>query len=308
MAELENPDIIVHIGRFTPTISDSDVYECKYFVTEDSVYYKDKTLRNSWAFQLSGLEHRAQLKLNIHTSSYTLRSLIAPGLFTHILLMPIIELQLLKMNYLFPHAGAVSKDGRAYLLSGRGAAFKTSLVMNLVRNGYGYMGDERVVVGPKSILSFPTHIKIFSFYLSELRDENIRLFDRLRLVAFLTKHNTTNAEVTDESQLSGLFYISPSSTAFHANKLDVETAVTKMKFNQRLDYLEMAKVLGLSQSPILGCLMAYLASHPKSQLTTMWKDFSAKLRQLLRSVPIHELSIPLEYRTETTDFVRKLMD
>lgn len=307
VADLEKPDIQVHIGRFAAGLDGSNVYERKYFVSEDSVYCEDHMLSNKWMIQLSGLESMAQLRLDVYVRSHTLRSLLAPGLFAHILLIPILEIKLLKMNYLLLHSAAVSKDGRAYLLSGRGDSFKTSLVMNLVREGYDYMGDERVVVGQESILSFPTHIKILSFCIAKLQDEHIGLLDRVRLVEFLARSPNANLPVTDRSRLAGLLYLSPSSTAFQANTLDIETAVTKMKYNLRLDHHEMTKILGVDRSPIAGCLTAYIASHPDSELAKVWTESCDRMRGIFSNITIHDLAIPLTYNTETTDFVKQFL-
>jgi len=309
VAEVDRPDILVSIGPFKPTLEGCEAYDGKYFVRKDFVYCTDRNFQCRWEFQLSGLSG-SQLVMNVHASSYNARAALAPNLLVHTLLMPLLEWEFLKRGFLLLHSAAVSKDGQAYIIAGRGGAFKTSVVMDLVRReGYGYMSDERALVAPHLVFSFPTHLQIFAYCLSKLSSEYISPFDKLRLLAYLLANRLGKEReiVVDSSQLVGIAYLSPSTEPFQLRRLDVEAAASKMMANAFLDNFEMPKIVGLGMSPILGCLMAYVAAFPKSRIANIRSEFMSRLRQTLTGLPIYEMTIPLTYGADTARFVREVL-
>jgi serine kinase of HPr protein (carbohydrate metabolism regulator) len=53
------------------------------------------------------------------------------------------------------HAGAVADQQGAYVFTGSGGVGKTSSIINLIRNGYSYLGDDWLIVGNGQAFPFP---------------------------------------------------------------------------------------------------------------------------------------------------------
>lgn len=69
----------------------------------------------------------------------------------------------------FLHAGAVSKNGQAYVFTGTGGVGKTSIVLNLIRRHFDYLSDDWLIVGNGQAYPFPKTIHIFSYNLNDSR-------------------------------------------------------------------------------------------------------------------------------------------
>jgi hypothetical protein len=66
------------------------------------------------------------------------------------------------------HAGAVEKNGKAYVFTGEGGVGKTSLVLNLVRAGYNYLSDDFLIINNVGVaFPFPRRVHIFDYNLND---------------------------------------------------------------------------------------------------------------------------------------------
>ena len=70
----------------------------------------------------------------------------------------------------FLHAGAVSKEDKAYVFMGGEGVGKTSIVLNLLRKGYEYLSDDWLLIGGGKAYPFPKTVHVFDY---NLRDEEI---------------------------------------------------------------------------------------------------------------------------------------
>ena len=70
----------------------------------------------------------------------------------------VVQLQLLRPDYLFIHAAVLAFDGAAHLLVGRSGAGKSTTCWGLLHHGFGYMSDELAPISlqTKTILPY-TH-------------------------------------------------------------------------------------------------------------------------------------------------------
>lgn len=63
------------------------------------------------------------------------------------------------------HAGAVEKNGKAYVFTGGRGCGKTSSVLNLLREGYNYLSDDWLIIGRGKAFPMPKRIHIFDYNL-----------------------------------------------------------------------------------------------------------------------------------------------
>lgn len=67
----------------------------------------------------------------------------------------VVQLQLLRPDYLFLHAAVLALDGAAHLLVGRSGAGKSTTCWGLLHHGFGYMSDELAPVSLESKTILP---------------------------------------------------------------------------------------------------------------------------------------------------------
>jgi hypothetical protein len=65
------------------------------------------------------------------------------------------------------HAGGVAKKGKAYIFTGGGGTGKTSVVLNLLKEGYSYLSDDWLVIGGGKAFPLFKRIHIFDYNLKD---------------------------------------------------------------------------------------------------------------------------------------------
>ncbi|MCX7998340.1 MAG: hypothetical protein N3A69_05225 [Leptospiraceae bacterium] len=308
-------DIFVSLGDFEPKLDECRIYEENFFVRDNFIYGRGSSPKTVWALQIEDLEKfPATVKINI--KSVNSRYMLSPSLCLINILIPLIELKLFYNKFhkksILLHSGAVAKDGNGYLLSGRGGSFKTSIVMDLVRKGYEYLGDDRVIIETERIYSFPTHLPIFNFLLERGGNEELDMFSKLRLgtrLLFLKEKKIKyNFKIAQESKLDGLIFLNPSKKPWNVRELDKKTAARKMVLNIILENFEIGKILGLEISPMFECFEIYKAAYPKSKIYNFYQDVRTELERIFSRIPSYEVTIPLTYQTKTSEFVKKIIE
>jgi hypothetical protein len=297
--KLVDPDIIIEIGPFKPNLTGCRIYERGFFVREGFVYGTGRSLRTRWDVQINGLD-KDRLFVNVNGKLRSIRGLLAPNMPANLLVLPLLELKFFDKGYLLLHSAAVSKDGRGYLIVGRGGSAKTSIVMDLIRKyGYEYMGDDRVLIGQDIVLSFPTHIRTFEYLLNNAENEFMNLYTKLRLVTYLLKDRQVKLKIAEKSTLAKVLFIVPSTKPYNVKCLNAKDAAKKMMANMLMEQFEMLKIVGLDTCPTFGCLTVYSAAYPNSSVAKFQENLLLQLKSLLSGLPIYEMSIPLKYDEET---------
>lgn len=79
------------------------------------------------------------------------------------------------------HAGAVEKNGKAFVFTGEGGVGKTSSVLNLIKNGFNYLSDDLLLVNCDGFaFPIPRRVHIFDYNLND-KDIAKRALGRKRL-------------------------------------------------------------------------------------------------------------------------------
>lgn len=68
-------------------------------------------------------------------------------------------------NKTFLHSGCVAKHGKAFIFAGTGNVGKTSIVLNLLSEGYEYLSDDWLIIGEGIAYPFPKLIHVFDYNL-----------------------------------------------------------------------------------------------------------------------------------------------
>lgn len=68
-------------------------------------------------------------------------------------------------NKVILHTGGVAKNGNALIFTGSGNVGKTSIVLNLLKEGYEYLSDDWIVIGEGKAYPLPKLVHIFDYNL-----------------------------------------------------------------------------------------------------------------------------------------------
>lgn len=309
--EIDNPDIVLNIGKFTPSNKNCYVADHKYHIKENYFYCKDSEGKARWEVEILGFED-GKATINFDGTVLGMQSLLIPDFLPqNLLLRPLIEYKLAKKGYFLIHAGAVSKNNKAYLLEGRGGAFKTTLAMDFVRKeGFDFMADDRVIIHKDKVLSFPIHHTLFTFRVKHLPTENPRgLGDKVRMVNYLrntSKYANNEIKIANSSKLRALLSIvktnKHSISIREANLKDtIDKLITSMEMEMEIVY--SPRLSGMRVGRYLKYMLAYSFVFPDSQVATYWNDLRGGLEKILENVPIYEMEIPENYSSNTFNMV-----
>lgn len=303
--EDEDPDLFVEINDFVPDLSDCFSLDHKYFIRRNFIFLEDYDKGLKWKMQIEGLEE-SQLKVKFFAPRSVYSKfpwMFFPDLILHLyILQPLVEMLLFRKGLMVIHAGAVHRNGKAYLIAGRGGSHKTDCVIELMRRGYDYVSDDMVILNGNEVLSFPHSISLFDFRYRYLGREEMNLFEKIRLFLFLRRHPHPPFKIADHSSLGGITFViltnKPSVDV--RNDLDIEEMLKMLLFNQ-----VMERTSYVSHKTIIGkFLEAYRFIFPEFNFFPSQRGWIELFMGNLKSIPFRVLEIPLKWESH---FVEKLL-
>ncbi len=312
--EIDDPDIILNIGKFTPSNENCYVMDHKYHIKENYFYCKDSEGKARWEVEIIGFED-GKTRINFDGGVFGLQSILIPEFLPqNLLLRPLIEYKLAKNGYFLIHAGAISKNNKAYLLEGRGGAFKTTLAMDFVRReDFEFLADDRVIIHKDKVMSFPIHHILFAFRVKHLPTEDPRGFwDKARMVKYLwnnSEYATNDVKVANSSTLRTLLSIvKTNKEAVSVRRAKLKETIDKLIISMEMEMVHIysPRMTGMSFGRYFKYMLAYSFVFPESQVATYWEDLREGLEKILENVPIYKLEIPKSYNKRIFDEVSKI--
>lgn len=314
--EVDKPDIILNIGKFSPSHKGCYLVDYKYHIKENYFYCRDSEGKASWEVEIKGFEQgNTIINFNIH-HRFGLQSFINPDLLSQILLLRIMEYKLATKGYSLIHSAAISKDNQAYLLCGRGSSFKTTLCMDFVRRaGFDCLGDDRVILHRGKAFSFWLHPSLFQFMTEHLTDE--KCFGTLNQARYIRHlwHGDYRAEnqQAKSAELEALLFIAISNGQDRASLtfepvVELEPVVSRLLVNNRLeDFTYQIPAFGVDSAPFLRYIMAYSFIFPHSPIATYETELAKNLMNALTGIPIYCVDLPPDYSPEVFSQVHQFI-
>lgn len=234
-------DLTIEIGNFSPKknckIIEKDIYKLKksYLFRESS--YKIAKYR----FEFSNFEkNETPILLRIHPN-------LPANRVIHMQIIDFVVYLLLNRNgYPALHASSVSKDGDAILFTGPGGSGKTSFSLFSLKNGFDFMGDDRIILNNGMVFGFPECVgfkRANSQYVANIIDKKSKmkllindLINRFSLgyidgVYYLEAKNVFPQRIQDSSHLKTVVCLQPSKK-FQISEIDTDTVINKFYANQ----------------------------------------------------------------------------
>ena len=314
--EIDQPDIILNIGKFSPSPEGCYLVDYKYHIRDNYFYCRDSEGKASWEVEIAGLEQGDTIiNFNVH-HRFGLQSIINPDLLPQTLLLRIMEYKFATKGYWLIHSAAISKDNQAYLLCGRGSSFKTTLCMDSVRRaGFDCLGDDRIILHQGKALSFWLHPSLFQFMTEHLTDE--KCFGALNQARYIKHlwHGDYKAENqrAKSAELKALLFITTGNGQDRASLTfepiaELEPIVSRLVVNNRLeDFTYQIPAFGVDSAPFLRYMLAYSFVFPHSRIATYEAELSQNLMNTLTGIPIYCVDLPLDYNPEVFSQVHQFI-
>ena len=316
--EVDDPDIVVNIGNFTPSNDNCYVVDHKYYIKENYFYCKDSEGRAKWEVEIFGFE-KGNTIINFDFKILRNRLLMPFIPVENFLLEPLICYKLSKKGYFLIHSAAVSKDKNAYLLAGRGGAFKTTLVMDFVRRGgFDFLGDDKVIIAKNKVLSYPINFISFKFRCEHLPTESAHgALNRIRLLRYIRRNydrmNDLRNDTIESSMLKALFFIVKKNQQklVLRDNFDLKKAIDKLVINNKMEMSApsvMPTITGLTSNHFFRYMLSYSFVFPNNQITEYWDDLERNLHETLEKIPIYEIEVPYKYNLSMFNEVRRYIN
>lgn len=311
-----SPSLKLNIGPFQPDHGGCRVIDRRYFVRENYLYSEDREGSSSWRIELAGLDED-HTTVNFHLlragwgHKKVYREAFLPGAF----LISVINRKLFQAGLFLAHAGAVVRNGKAYVLAGRAGCFKTSLCVDLVRRfGFRWLGDDRVLLGRRGgVLSFPIFGAVFDYMVEHLADETEWGFGaRLRFLINWWRYGEDGGSPYEAraGRLRALLLLNRSSSDRFAvgSPVDAGRAARSLVVSNLLEEFKGLEGLGLTTSPFYRYLTAYSLVYPGCAAERFEVEAEELLRKVLAGIPVLEVTLPYCYSVETAEKLHALLD
>lgn len=295
---IKKPDIVLNIGEFTPDNGHCDVVDHKIYVKKNYLYSSDFIGKTKCSVEIAGLES-STTTINVWCELKKLHKWLIPDLIAqNVFLRPIIDFKLVQKNILSIHAAGYAKDDKAVILSGRGGAFKTTLVMDMIRHyGYHFVGEDRLLLGEGGhVYAYPVYHKLFTYRLKKMETENYQRLDKLKYFLFQRSQGEHPDYIADHSSLQAICSIVKyGKTRMASSQISKADMVEKMVMSQKMENINSPGIMGINDGKIYEYFCGYAYRFPDSQIASYWNDYSDLLSRCLTEDTYKEIGIPKKY-------------
>ncbi len=304
--EIDNEDIQINIGDFSASKDDCYVIDDKYYVKDNYFYCKDYQGKVNWQVEIKDFEKEKTI-VNFNPNTPSIKGLIIDIPLQTFLIEPLINYKLSKKGHFLIHSGAISKDDTAYLLAGRGGAFKTTLTMDFIRNaGFKYLGDDKVIIHKNKVLCYPASLISFNFRLKHLPTEKLKkVSDRIKLFKYYLDKNNYIDDLTEhvlnKATIKKVFFMVKKKRGdlkFKQN-LDFENCINRLMINNIMEMnlhpTYLPSITGLTYNHFYIYMLAYSYMFPTSSIAKYWDDLKAHISKIFKKVPFYEIELPDHY-------------
>ena len=304
----DNPDIILNIGPFTPSLEGTETIAHKYYVRDNYFYCKEKGSTSKWEIEILGFE-KGNTVINFSGRYAGIRGWVFPAFMAQEFLIPIIEYKLARKNYFLLHGGAVCKDNAGYVFTGRPGVWKTSLLLDLMRtNEYKFLGDDRIIVSEeKDVLSFPTSLFLFNYTLKNSRNEQRNTFDNIRILIQVLIHRAENNSlnpIAKSCSMKKIIFVSRKNNQnIHTASILLQEGLQKIITNNLAESVESTKKSPVGQYFIYKQI--YSLIFPDNDLVKHYDRMNYGLQKIALESPITEITLPFRYDQTVLDAVKK---
>jgi hypothetical protein len=311
--EIKKPDIILNIGKFVPSNNDCYVVDHKYHIKANYFYCKDLKGRVIWEVEIFGFEDGKTI-INFDSKFLGPEVFFFPKSFLaqEMVLRPVITYKLIQKGYFLIHAGGINYNSSAYIFAGRGGSNKTAIILDFIKSGFDYLGDDWVILGSDKVLCFPLHLGQFSFSAKTGRfptESDSNFSDKIHYYLWRsTDYN--NVPIVQSSSLKTLFLLSKTNSpneAIHIKTLNPKEATKRLISNSMAEEMVGVTIMGRNFNNFHNYMLAYSFIFPDSHIATYWEKLEVGLSAILEKASVYELKVPKVYNESIFNQIKKVM-
>ncbi|MGB2726930.1 MAG: hypothetical protein WBD09_00435 [Halobacteriota archaeon] len=280
----EDLDFIVTISRKIKPKPSCYILDDKYYIDRGYLYTEDSYKLAKWRIEI--IPNEDKYMINIEPNN--LARFFISGFFIDF----IIQYILTKKGYSILHSSGVSKNGLAYLFSGRGGSGKTSIGIHLVSSEgeYKFLGDDFIIVHRGYTHPYITPLNLFTYNLNPFLLKNLNRKKRAMMffkkvlysltrgyAKFFTKLNPREAfpeKIGSKSKLSKVFIILPRNT-----KSDDGFTLKSISKTEAVEYVTHNQMMDSPYLPVYITQYGFL--FPTDELARYWETYRNNLVQNL---------------------------
>jgi hypothetical protein len=302
---VESPDIIVHLGDFSPRKEGCRLLDNRYFVKEDYFFCEDSNKLGRWKIELSGFE-TGKIVVSMHTN--IIGTILADMFVCTTIVDPLIRYLLNVKGYSAIHASAINRDTQAYLFPAQGGVGKTSTVSYSLDEGFDLLGDDYSILHNGDVFSYLTPWNLFAYNLNPITRRNLNYLDRAVLklknwlylstlgsVKIFSKLNPEEVFSTCErSKLKVIFFLTQGE-GFTKRRIDKSELISRLVTNLEHESVFFHRYV-----------MEYTYGFPDSFLKDLWKIYRVNYaKNILDDIPIYQIEMPRRYGKDHFNFILK---
>ncbi len=255
----------------------------------------------SYDLKVKGL-YNNKTSLDVNISYRGFRKYNGAYYARNLFVRPLISLQLIKKGATLIHGGGVLIDGKSIIIAGRPGVFKTSLIMDAIRDHNAtFYGDENIIIQGNRVFPFPINISSFLYKLEHYKDENAESdFEKFKLWSSLFRNRYNGTDIVAEpSKVKILLYLIKGD-GFRIKKISVEEIFKHLLYNE-LEELNLPPTHSLSGIPLINFydyILEYDNKNPGAFHNFFIKEFQDIITNLSGVVPVYEVLVPQIYSKE----------
>lgn len=236
---------------------------------------------------------------HLYVKNKGLRSLFKFLSFKNLYVRSLFSLYLLKKKAILLHASSFSLNNAGLVLTGRPGVFKTSILMDAVRDYKArFLGEENVILYDGKLYPFPLNIDSIEYKINNFQNEDPKnKFEKLKLGlhifmnSWLNKSNFTLAEITP---VKTILYVQK------GNKLKLDFVEY-----QEIEYLLIQNEIEELSIPPTHTLSGITRNYfieiiSENELRSFKEDILDELRQLNPTIKFGILTVPQKYSQSIT--------
>jgi hypothetical protein len=227
------------------------------------------------------------------------------------------------------HAGAVARNGKAFIFTGGGNVGKTSMVLSLLREGFDYLSDDWLVIGRVNAYPLPKPLHIFDYNLrnrdiakSVLGLKRVYYKPYFQLIKFARKYSPhrylrfafeflkpmfevelrklhPKVKVASPTQVTKVFYLERKETSH----IEVKKDIGAQELARRMAYVNLYEWNFFFREYYR---YAYLYGLKNTKIENRFNHDFSVMYELFKEVELFRVTIPMQLDLTKVDFSSRL--
>jgi hypothetical protein len=297
-------DFEIKLGPFKPDLENCFILDDKYYIKHNYIYCKDKYKLLNWEIEIKDFENNSPIKIRINVKHDILFRIVAYPIISGFIIDSMIYYSLISKGFAPIHASCASKDNKAYIFPGRSGVGKTSVILQLIKNGYKYVNDDIVILCPgNTAIGFIKSLNIFSYNIDNQFYSHLKFSDKLKIkfynviyklsngyIKILTNVNPANIFYDNidrgEIDVKSIFLLIPKKGLANIKGCEIskDEIISNIYYNQSIEMFYFYKYF-----------LAYSYVYPATSIVNIYDRYKDNLNKNLHNYKFYNIEVPLRY-------------